>query len=96
VHFKCRIDDEIYEDFKREFPEIKVEELQEVKQFKSEKAKAKWRDWMSKYEKKVKDYNMGTLLRKRPDQEYDEANTMFGMLKLQRLHHASVLLSLLL
>ncbi|KAJ3408759.1 hypothetical protein HDV05_004768 [Chytridiales sp. JEL 0842] len=74
-----KIDDEIYEDFCKEFPEINVEEpLQEVKHFKCDKAKAKWRDWIVKYEKKVKDYNMGTLLRRRANEDYSEDNSFFA------------------
>jgi hypothetical protein len=30
------------------------------------------------YEKKVKEHNFGSLLRKNADGEYDEQNTMFG------------------
>lgn len=31
-----------------------------------------------KYEKRVSDYNFGTLLRKNVDGDYTEENTMFG------------------
>jgi hypothetical protein len=31
-----------------------------------------------RYEKKVKEHNFGSLIRKNADGEYDEQNTMFG------------------
>jgi hypothetical protein len=47
--------------------------------FKTDKAKAKWRDWINKYEKRVNEYNFGSLLRIDPRDDYTEQNTMFGM-----------------
>jgi hypothetical protein len=43
-----KVDDELYEDFLATFPEIHVEALDEMKDFKSEAAKAKWRDFIAK------------------------------------------------
>ncbi|CAO3695540.1 unnamed protein product [Umbelopsis ramanniana] len=72
------IDDEIYADFTETFPEIDVQHLDE-QHFKTEAAKAKWRDWINKYEKRVNEYNFGSLLRIDPRDDYTEQNTMFGM-----------------
>ncbi|RUP44449.1 hypothetical protein BC936DRAFT_149447 [Jimgerdemannia flammicorona] len=73
-----KIDDEIYEDFTTTFPEIDVTHLKED-DFKSTAAKDKWRPWINKYEKRVNEYNFGSLLRIDPAQDYTEANTMFEM-----------------
>ncbi|KAJ2963224.1 hypothetical protein NQZ79_g1696 [Umbelopsis isabellina] len=72
------IDDEIYADFEETFPEIDVQHLNED-HFKTDKAKAKWRDWINKYEKRVNEYNFGSLIRIDPRDDYTEQNTMFGM-----------------
>ncbi|GAB5593773.1 hypothetical protein Unana1_08673 [Umbelopsis nana] len=72
------IDDEIYADFTESFPEIDVQHLNED-HFKTDAAKTKWRDWMNKYEKRVNEYNFGSLIRIDPREDYTEQNTMFGM-----------------
>ncbi|KAJ3091035.1 polysaccharide biosynthesis domain containing protein 1 [Quaeritorhiza haematococci] len=71
------IDDEIYEDFRKNFAEINVAALNEMEEFKTEKAKAKWRDFIMRYEKKVQDYNFGTLLRIRSNEDYGPDNGFF-------------------
>jgi hypothetical protein len=43
-----KIDDEIYSDFRTSFPDMDVNELKEMEDFKTEAAKAKWRDWINK------------------------------------------------
>ncbi|EJU01492.1 DUF757-domain-containing protein [Dacryopinax primogenitus] len=80
------IDDEIYEDFKKGFPELadfpdKLSKLDD-EDLKSPEAKKRWREWMAKYEKKLKDYNFGTLLRNNAKEEYGEHNAML-VLKIQ-------------
>jgi len=80
------IDDEIFEDFKKEFPELadypeKLGNLPED-ELKNAEAKKRWRAWMAKYEKKVQDYNFGTLLRNKAKEEYGESNAML-VLKIQ-------------
>ncbi|KAJ2830889.1 hypothetical protein GGI24_001795 [Coemansia furcata] len=72
------IDDELHSDFKKNFPDLNVAKLDE-KDFKSDVAKAKWREFMNKYELKVKDYNFGSLLRIDCTSDYSEENTMFVM-----------------
>lgn len=75
----CRIDDEIYEDFEATFPEIDVKHLND-EHFKTPKAKEKWRNWVNKYEKRVNEFNFGSLIRIDYREDYLEQNTMFGML----------------
>ncbi|KAJ3113999.1 hypothetical protein HDU96_002643 [Phlyctochytrium bullatum] len=72
-----KIDDEIYEDFRKEFPDLPVAQLRETDDFKTAAAKEKWRNWMTKYETKVADYNFGTLLRIRSAEDYSESNAFF-------------------
>ncbi|CAG8444466.1 8262_t:CDS:2 [Diversispora eburnea] len=43
---------------------------------KSDEGKISWREWIMKYEKKVNDYNFGTLLRKNASSDYTEENTI--------------------
>ncbi|KAI8088963.1 putative polysaccharide biosynthesis protein [Halteromyces radiatus] len=72
------IDDEIYQDFEESFPEIDVLHLNE-NLFKSPEAKEKWRLWINKYEKRVKEFNFGSLIRVDARDDYTEQNTMFGV-----------------
>ncbi|KAI8644823.1 putative polysaccharide biosynthesis protein [Parasitella parasitica] len=73
-----KIDDEILEDFEETFPYINVEHLDE-NDFKSAAAKEKWRNFMNKYEKRVNEYNFGSLIRIDCKEDYTEKNTMFGI-----------------
>lgn len=73
-----KIDDEIYEHFKAEFPEIDPAEKLDEDKMKSKEGKEKWRKFMMAYEKKVDDYNFGTMLRASPKTEYGEKETIFG------------------
>lgn len=73
-----KIDDEIYEDFKKEFPDFDPKATINEDEMKSKEGKEKWRNWMNKYEKKVADYNFGTMLRASPDVEYEQETTIFG------------------
>jgi hypothetical protein len=72
-----KIDDEIYEHLKKDFPEFDPAETIDEDQMKSKEGKQKWRDFMMKYEKRVDDYNFGTLLRSNPKSEYDQEGTIF-------------------
>ncbi|KAI0772741.1 DUF757-domain-containing protein [Trametes elegans] len=77
-----KIDDEIFEHTKETFPELfendyaKLVVLDE-EWMKSEAGKKRWRDFIQHYEKKVKDYNFGSLIRTDARQEYSETNTIF-------------------
>lgn len=75
-------DQEIYDELIVSFPEF--EDPQKVAvvsedEFKSKEGKERWRNYMKKFEKKVEDYNFGTLLRLDSSDEYSEDNTMFAV-----------------
>ncbi|EIE89950.1 hypothetical protein G6F46_003891 [Rhizopus delemar] len=72
------IDDEILKDFEETFPEIDVVHLDE-EQFKSPAGKEKWRNFVNKYEKRVNEFNFGSLIRIDCREDYTEQNTMFGV-----------------
>ncbi|KAJ2778137.1 hypothetical protein GGI15_004266 [Coemansia interrupta] len=72
------IDDELYADFKKNFPNLNIEKLDES-EFKTEVSKAKWRDFINKYENRVTDFNFGSLVRIDCKGDYTEENTLFVM-----------------
>jgi len=77
-----KLDDEIFEHTMAEFPELnepphdKVTKLDE-EWLKSPEGKERWRKFINSYEKKVKDYNFGSLIRTDARDEYGEKNTIF-------------------
>ena len=73
-----RMDNEIYEHFKKEFPEFDPKETIDEDKMKSKMGKERWRNFMMTYEKNVEDYNFGTMLRSNPKFEYGEKETIFG------------------
>ena len=73
-----KLDDEIFEHLKTEFPEIDVSKTLDEDRMKSKEGKEKWRKFMTKYETRVEDYNFGTMLRSNPKFEYGEKETIFG------------------
>lgn len=74
-----KIDDEIYEHFKQEFPDWDPKATINEDDMKSPKGKEKWREFVNKYEKKVDDFNFGTMLRNSPKAEYSEKETIFAV-----------------
>ncbi|KAL3443440.1 putative polysaccharide biosynthesis protein [Aspergillus insuetus] len=74
-----KIDDEIYEHFKAEFPDFDPAATIDEDQMKSKEGKEKWRNWINQYEKKIHDFNFGTMLRANPKTEYEQDNTIFAM-----------------
>lgn len=74
-----KMDDEIYEHFRKEFPEFEPKETIDEDKMKSKEGKEKWRNFMMAYEKTVDDYNFGTMLRSNPRFEYGEKETIFGL-----------------
>ncbi|RDW81335.1 polysaccharide biosynthesis domain-containing protein [Aspergillus mulundensis] len=74
-----KIDDEIYEHFKEEFPDFDPAATINEDEMKSKEGKEKWRNWINQYEKKVHDFNFGTMLRANPKTEYEQDNTIFAM-----------------
>ena len=73
-----KIDDEIYEHLKTDFPELDVSKTIDEEEMKSKSGKERWRKFMMAYEKKVDDYNFGTMLRVNPKLEYGNDETIFG------------------
>ena len=74
-----KMDDEIYESFKKEFPDFDPAEAIDENEMKSKTGKEKWRKWMNQYDGKINDFNFGTMLRSTPKSEYDQDTTIFGM-----------------
>ncbi|KAI4193541.1 MAG: hypothetical protein LQ346_003897 [Caloplaca aetnensis] len=74
-----KIDDEILEHFQRAFPEFDPRETIDEEKMKSKEGKERWREFMMAYEKKIDDYNFGTMLRANPKFEYGEKETIFAM-----------------
>lgn len=75
-----KMDDEIYESFKTEFPDFDPTATINEDQMKSKAGKEKWRNWVNQFEKKIDDFNFGTIIRSRADVEYDQHTTIFGEL----------------
>ena len=82
-----KMDDEIYEHFKKEFPEFDPKETVDEDKMKSKEGKEKWRNFMMTYEKAIEDYNFGAMLRSNPKFEYTEKETIFGLLQTPFIPH---------
>ncbi|GAB1217802.1 hypothetical protein ATERTT37_007043 [Aspergillus terreus] len=74
-----KIDDEIHEHFKNEFPDFDPAATIDEDKMKSKEGKEKWRNWINQYEGKINDFNFGTMLRSSPNVEYDRDTTIFAM-----------------
>ncbi|RKF73767.1 Protein PBDC1-like protein [Golovinomyces cichoracearum] len=72
-----KMDDAIYEHFKRDFPEFDPAATIDENEMKSKKGKEMWRKFMMHYEKKIDDYSFGTILRSNPTWEYGNEETIF-------------------
>lgn len=72
-----RLDDEILEHLQKDFPEFNPAQTIDEDQMKSKTGKERWRNFMMQYEKKVDDYNFGTMLRSNPKWEYGQKETIF-------------------
>lgn len=72
------IDDQIYEDFHSDFPEFSLNPIVES-ELKSDAAKVKWREFCNRYKTLLNDFDTGTLLRIRAEDDYTEDNTIFVM-----------------
>lgn len=73
-----KLDDDIYEHLKKDFPEFDPAATIDEDEMKSKTGKERWRNFMMAYEKKVDDYNFGTMMRAGPETEYDQDTTIFG------------------
>ncbi|THC95167.1 hypothetical protein EYZ11_005370 [Aspergillus tanneri] len=74
-----KMDDEIYESFKKEFPDFDPTETIDEDAMKSKEGKEKWRNWINQFEGKINDFNFGTMLRSNAKFEYDQETTIFAM-----------------
>ncbi|KAJ3488133.1 hypothetical protein NLI96_g3066 [Meripilus lineatus] len=77
-----KLDDEIFEHTMRDFPELNEEPYEKITKLdedwmKSPEGKERWRKFIQAYEKKVTDYNFGSLIRTDSRDEYGERNTIF-------------------
>ncbi|KAF7561457.1 hypothetical protein G7046_g2686 [Stylonectria norvegica] len=72
-----KIDDDIYEHLKADFPEFDAAATIDEDQLKSKTGKERWRKFMMAYEKSVDDYNFGTMVRNSPKAEYEQSTTIF-------------------
>ena len=73
-----KIDDDIYETFTQEFPDFDPNKTIDEDEMKSKEGKERWRNFVNQYEKKVDDFNFGTMLRANPKWEYGQKETIFG------------------
>lgn len=74
-------DDDIYNALMEDFPEFKDKEKVAViseDEMKSPAGKARWRAFCEKF-KEIDDYNFGTLLRTKANDEYSQENTIFAV-----------------
>nr|XP_060643433.1 protein PBDC1 [Anolis sagrei ordinatus] len=72
-----KTDDLIYSEFRKAFPDLKIDLLDE-EDLKSDPAKEKWRPFCMQFDGVVEDFNYGTLLRLDCNKEYTEENTIFA------------------
>mgnify|MGYP002389762321 FL=1 len=75
-----RIDDDIYEHFRRVFPTFDIAAVTEAS-LKSPEAKELWRPFCDAYSKRLNDHNVGSLLRADPTKGFEEENTILGTQK---------------
>lgn len=73
-----KIDEDIYAHLQEAFPDFDPAKKIDEDEMKSKSGKQRWRDFMMQYEKKVDDYNFGTMVRNDAKAEYDEDTTIFG------------------
>lgn len=73
-----KMDDDIYTHLKTDFPEFDPAATIDEDEMKSKTGKERWRKFMMAYEKKIDDYNFGTMLRTNPKFEYGRDETIFG------------------
>ncbi|XP_022160587.1 protein PBDC1 [Myzus persicae] len=73
-------DDKIYKEFRRLFPDLQIEVLDE-EDVKNDSSKIKWRRFCDLY-KNMENYNFGTLIRKDVHGDYNESNS-FIVIRIQ-------------
>ena len=73
-----KYDDEILEHFNKEFPDFDLKATINEDDMKSKEGKERWRTFINQYEKKIGDYNFGTMLRANANTEYSQDGVIFG------------------
>ena len=89
-----KMDDEIYDHLKTDFSDFDPAKTIDEDEMKSKAGKERWRKFLMAYEKKVDDYNFGTMIRANPKWEYGQDETVFGVQLLKttlrnKAHHFS-------
>lgn len=77
-----RMDDEILDHLKTDFPDFDPAAEINEDEMKSKAGKERWRNFCMVYEKgdkKIEDYNYGTMLRKSAKTEYGQDETIFAV-----------------
>lgn len=77
-----RLDDEIFEHLKKDFPDFDPAAEINEEEMKSKDGKERWRKFCMAYaegENKVEDYNFGTMLRRSPKFEYGQDEAIFAV-----------------
>ncbi|PHH93245.1 hypothetical protein CDD83_9515 [Cordyceps sp. RAO-2017] len=72
-----KMDDDIYNHLKEAFPDFDPAATIDENEMKSKAGKERWRAFMMSYEKKIDDYNFGTMVRNSPKVEYEQNTTIF-------------------
>ncbi|KAI1174847.1 DUF757-domain-containing protein [Nemania sp. FL0916] len=72
-----KMDNDILAHLEAEFPDFDPAATINEDEMKSKAGKERWRKFMGAYEKKIDDYNFGTMLRVSPKVEYDQDTTIF-------------------
>ncbi|QIW97572.1 hypothetical protein AMS68_003090 [Peltaster fructicola] len=72
-----KFDDEIYDHFKKTFPDFDLKATINEDEMKSKQGKEQWREFINSYEKKIEDFNFGTIVRSNPAFEYGEKESIF-------------------
>ncbi|KAI6462495.1 hypothetical protein MCOR15_004611 [Pyricularia oryzae] len=78
-----KIDDEIYEHLKKDFPELDPAVDIDEDVMKNKENKERWRKFLNFYDKKVEDFNFGTMLRKNPKDDVEVENRIIFVPRMQ-------------
>ncbi|GAA5885126.1 hypothetical protein JCM3774_002992 [Rhodotorula dairenensis] len=74
-------DDEIMEAFEKHFPDYQSDDklrILDENEMKNATGKRRWREFMMPFDKKIDEYNFGTLIRINCEEDYTQENSMFG------------------
>jgi hypothetical protein len=74
-----KFDDEIYEHLKKDFPEFDAKATIDEEEMKSKEGKERWRTFINAYDKRIEDFNYGTVIRTNPKFEYGQDETIFAV-----------------